>query len=72
MFEKYNSSGHLFNFQLFYECSCYMKSSKNIQMTKKYLKDHDLQAVPFDKGIGICVMKKEEYDAKMDKIIALP
>merc|ERR1711888_564566 len=49
-----------------------MKSSRNIQMTKKYLKDNDLLAVPFDKGIGICVMKKEDYHSKMDKIIALP
>ena len=49
-----------------------MKSSKNIQMTKKYLKDHDLLAIPFDKGIGICVMKREDYHSKMDKIIALP
>ena len=49
-----------------------MKSSRNIQMTRKYLKDHDLLAVPFDKGIGICVMRKEDYHSKMDKIIALP
>ena len=49
-----------------------MKSSRNIQMTSKYLKDHDLLAVPFDKGIGICVMRKEDYHSKMDKIIALP
>ena len=49
-----------------------MKTPKNIQMTKKYLKDHDLLAVPFDKGIGICVMKREDYHSKMDKIIALP
>ena len=49
-----------------------MKPSKNIQMTKRYLKDHDLLAVPFDKGIGICIMKREDYHSKMDKIIALP
>merc|ERR1712121_444459 len=49
-----------------------MKSSRNIQMTKKYLKDHDLLAVSFIKGIGIFVMKKEDYHSKMDKIIALP
>ena len=49
-----------------------MKSSKNIQMTKKYLKDHELLAVPFDKGVGICVMKQEDYHAKMDTIIQLP
>ena len=36
-----------------------MKSSKNIQLTKKYLKVNDLLAVPFDKGIGICIMKKD-------------
>ena len=41
-------------------------------MTKKYLKDHDLLAVPFDKGIGICIMKRGDYHSKMDKIIALP
>ena len=28
-------------------------------MTKKYLKDNDLMAIPFDKGIGVCIMKKE-------------
>jgi len=35
-------------------------SSRNIQLTKKYLKDHDLLAIPFDKGIGIilCLMKE--------------
>ena len=49
-----------------------MKTSRNIQMTKKYLKDHDLLAVPFDKGIGICIMKRGDYHSKMDKIIALP
>merc|ERR1712121_182707 len=49
-----------------------MKSSRNIQMTKKYLKDHDLLAVSFIKGIGIFVMKKRDYHSKMDKIIALP
>ena len=49
-----------------------MKVSRNIQMTKKYLKEHDLLAIPFDKGIGICIMKKESYHEKMDNIINLP
>ena len=49
-----------------------LKSSKHIRMTKKYLKDHDLLAVPFDKGIGICLMKKDMYHSKMDNIINLP
>ena len=49
-----------------------LKSSKNIQRTKKYLKDHDLLAIPFDKGVGICIMKKETYHERMDDIIKLP
>ena len=48
------------------------KSPRNIQMTKKYLKDHNLLAVPFDKGIGICLMKSELYNNKLDDIIQLP
>ena len=49
-----------------------MKTSRNVQMTKKYLKDHGLLAIPFDKGVGICIMKQEDYHAKMDAIIQLP
>ena len=49
-----------------------MKSSRNIIMTKKYLKQNNLLAVPFDKGIGICVMKREDYESKLDNIINLP
>ena len=49
-----------------------LKSSRNITMTKKYLKDNNLLAVPFDKGIGIVVMKKEAYHSKLDVILKLP
>ena len=49
-----------------------MKNSRNIGITKKYLKDNNLIAVPFDKGIGMCVMKKGAYHQKLDKIISLP
>ena len=41
-------------------------------MTKRYLKQKGLLAVPFDKGIGICVMTVECYKAKMMDIINLP
>ena len=41
-------------------------------MTKRYLKDNDLLAIPFDKGVGICVMKKQTYHSKLDQIISLP
>ena len=48
------------------------KPSRNITMTKKYLKDNDLLAIPFDKGVGICVMKREKYEEKMSDILNLP
>ena len=41
-------------------------------MTKKYLKENDLLAVPYDKGAGICLMKRRTYEQKMEKIIELP
>ena len=49
-----------------------MKESRNIAMTKKYLKDNKLLAVPFDKGIGICIMSVDTYQEKMDTILNLP
>ena len=49
-----------------------LKSSRNITMTKRYLKENKLLAVPFDKGIGICVMKKDAYHTKLNAILQLP
>ena len=49
-----------------------LKSSRNIILCKKYLKDNQLLAVPFDKGIGICVMKQDAYHSKLDAILQLP
>ena len=49
-----------------------LKNSRNVALTKKYLKENGLLAIPFDKGVGICIMHKETYNAKMDSIIALP
>ena len=36
---------------------------------EKYLKDNKLIAIPFDKGIGICVMSIENYSSKLNDII---
>ena len=44
------------------------KSQRNITMTKPYIKENDLLAIPFDKGIGICVMDKQSYQTRLDKI----
>ena len=41
-------------------------------MTQRYLKENKLLAIRFDKGIGICLMKKETYHEKMNNIINLP
>ena len=49
-----------------------LKPSRNIAMTAKYLKEHDLLAVPFDKGVGICVMKRSVYNLKIDVILQIP
>ena len=48
------------------------KPSRNITLTKKCLKEHNLVAVPFDKGIGICIMKQETYHKKLVAILNLP
>ena len=48
------------------------KSPRNIAMTKQYLKEDNLLAIPFDEGMGICVMDKSTYHSKLDKIISLP
>ena len=34
-------------------------------MTKKYLTENKLMAVPFDRGIGFCVMKADSYKKKL-------
>ena len=49
-----------------------LKPSRNLIMTKKYLNEKKLVAVPFDKGIGICIMKQEMYQKKLDVILNLP
>ena len=49
-----------------------MKTNRHLKMTLKYLKTNDLVAVPFDKGVGICLMKRQDYEQKLDKIINLP
>ena len=40
-------------------------------MTQKFLKEHEIIAVPFDKGIGICLMKVETYKSKLQDILNL-
>ena len=43
------------------------KYSRNVQLTRHYLKDNDSVAVPFDKGTGICVRKVNRLSRKADE-----
>ena len=36
---------------------------------QKYLRDNALIAVPFDKGVGFCVMTKSTYAEKLEKVL---
>ena len=41
-------------------------------MTCRYLKENKLVAIPFDKGIGVCLMTVDTYNNKLKDIISLP
>ena len=61
------------NIKITYVKNCRkQKSSRNIELTRKYLKENELVAVPFDKGIGICIMKADIYNDKLTEILNLP
>ena len=49
-----------------------MKPNRNILMTRKYLTTNNFLAVPFDKGIGFCLMTVEQYRDKMNMLTGLP
>ena len=48
------------------------KSPRHLTLTQKFLKDNKLVAVPFDKGIGFCIMPQSTYENKLNPIIDLP
>ena len=47
------------------------KPARNLTLTKRYIKENDLVAVPFDKGVGVCLMRRESYTKKMADILKL-
>ena len=47
------------------------RTLRHIIMTKRYLREKDLLAVLFDKGTGICVMKRQTYISKLNDILNL-
>ena len=48
-----------------------MKTPRHLMLTRKYLNDNNLLAVPFDKGIGFCIMTVENYQEKLDAVLNL-
>ena len=44
-------------------------SDKGVEKARKYLKDNGLLAVPFDMGVGFCVMKKETHEKKLKDLL---
>ena len=41
------------------------QSDKGVEKARKYLKSNGLVAVPYDKGVGFCVMRKDTYENKV-------
>ena len=44
-------------------------SDIGVEKARKYLQENGLLAVPFDKGVGFCVMKKETYEEKLKDLL---
>ena len=42
---------------------------KAVEQTRKYLKNNGLLAVPFDKGVGFCIMRKQTYESKLESLL---
>ena len=45
-------------------------SEKGVEKARKYLKSNGLVAVPYDKGIGFCVMRKDTYENKLSDLLS--
>ena len=48
------------------------KPDKTLIKVKQFLKEHNLKSVPFDKGLGFCVMSDELYNEKLTKLMDGP
>ena len=43
-----------------------------VEKTRQFLKRNGLKAVPFDKGVGYCIMAETEYWSKIDDVLQPP
>ena len=44
-------------------------SNKGVEKARKFLKSNGLVAVPYDKGVGFCVMRKDTYENKFSDTV---
>ena len=44
-------------------------SDKGVEKARNYLKSNGLVAVPYDKSVGFCVMRKESYKNKLSDFL---
>ena len=47
------------------------RTPRHIIMIEQYLQEKELLAVPFNKGTGICMMKRQTYISKLNDILNL-
>ena len=40
-------------------------SDKGVEKARKYLKSNGLVAIPYDKGVAVCVMRKDTYENRL-------
>ena len=48
------------------------RTPRHIEKTKQFLNLNGLVVVPYDKGIGFCLMPRASYEKRLDPIIELP
>ena len=44
-------------------------SDKSVEKARKHLKSNGLVAVPYGKGLGFCVMRKDTYENKLSETL---
>ena len=48
------------------------KGDRTLNKVRKFLKENRLKAVPFDKGVGFCIMTEETYWQKLESLMDGP
>ena len=47
-------------------------SKRALSTLKRWLEENDIKAVPFDKGLGFCLMRTETYNKKLEELLDGP